>query len=259
MVAKLQHKLERRPGAAAELSSRPHVMRIVLGFLSGLLGLLAGWFGLAFLVIALVGPDREGGVAMGAFFDIGPLGALIGFAAGVWLFVRFGQIAPAVAPAAAAPAPRQTRISRPFAVAVVAIAGGLAWWGWYELIRSPYLTHGFMNLELQFRLPSGVAAPEDDKDVRILLDEGGHFWPGNLKAGGWRAHQGDRAVILADVTMSYKAWRRTVTLSLPGAPDQSWSIELPSDPDPTPDFGGWRPSSSAPDAIELNYRLTSER
>lgn len=244
-------------------------MRIILGLISGLLGLLAGWFGLAFLVIAVVGADREGGVAMGAFFDIGPIGAVIGFAVGVWLFVKFGLVAPVVAapapsmapsPAAApAPAPTKTRISRPFAIAVVAIACGLAWWGWYELIRSPYLTHGYMNLELQFRLPAGMTAPEDDKEVRILLDEDGHFWPGNLNAGGWRAHQGDRAVILAGVTMSYKAWRRTVTLSMPGAPDQTWSIDLPNDPDPKPDFSGWRPSSSAPDAIDLNYRLTADR
>ena len=242
-------------------------MRIVLGFLSGLLGLLAGWFGLAFLVIAVVGADREGGVAMGAFFDIGPIGAVIGFAVGVWAFVKFGLVAPAATapmpsmapPSADAPALRKTVLSRPFAVAVVAIAAGLAWWGWYELIRSPYLTHGYMNLELQFRLPASMAAPQEDKDVRILLNESGRFWPGDLKATGWRAHQGDRAVILAGVTMSYKAWRRSVTLSMPGALDQSWSIDLPSDPDPTPDYTDWRPSSRAPGAIELSYRLTSDR
>jgi hypothetical protein len=68
-------------------------MRIVLGFLSGVVGMFAGWFGLAFLVIALAGPDRDGGVAMGAFFNIGPLGALIGFGVGVWLFVKFGLVA----------------------------------------------------------------------------------------------------------------------------------------------------------------------
>ena len=67
-------------------------MRIALGFLSGVVGMLAGWFGLAFLVIALAGPDRDGGVAMGAFFNIGPLGALIGFGIGVWLFVKFGLV-----------------------------------------------------------------------------------------------------------------------------------------------------------------------
>ena len=35
-------------------------MRFILGFLSGVIGMLAGWFGLAALVIALAGPDRDG-------------------------------------------------------------------------------------------------------------------------------------------------------------------------------------------------------
>src|SRR5271156_4076147 len=110
-------------------------MRFILGILSGLLGALAGWFGLAFLVIALAGPDRDGGVAMGAFFNIGPLGALIGFGVGVWLFVKFGMVAhgaafpaapfsepasassPAPSPAVTV-APATARISRSFAVIV---------------------------------------------------------------------------------------------------------------------------------------------
>ena len=58
---------------ALSLPLECQVMRAALGFLSGLVGMLAGWFGLAFLVIALAGPDRDGGVAMGAFFNIGPL------------------------------------------------------------------------------------------------------------------------------------------------------------------------------------------
>src|SRR5258708_1976121 len=104
-------------------------MRVVLGFLSGVVGMLAGWFGLAFLAIVLAGPDREGGVAMGAFFNIGPLGALIGFAVGIFLFVKFGLVARPAAPAAAAPlesasapplgvavTPKTRQISRPFAV-----------------------------------------------------------------------------------------------------------------------------------------------
>jgi hypothetical protein len=117
-------------------------MRVALGFLSGVVGMLAGWFGLAFLVIVLAGPDRDGGVAMGAFFNIGPLGALIGFGVGVWLFVKFGLVvqgasfatAPSSEPAnASSPAvtvaPPTARISRPFAVVVLAIVGSLAWWG----------------------------------------------------------------------------------------------------------------------------------
>ena len=54
---------------ALSLPLECQVMRAALGFLSGLVGMLAGWFGLAFLVIALAGPDRDGGVAMGAFFS----------------------------------------------------------------------------------------------------------------------------------------------------------------------------------------------
>jgi hypothetical protein len=246
-------------------------MRIALGFLSGVVGMLAGWFGLAFLVIALAGPDRDGGIAMGAFFNIGPLGAVVGFGVGIWLFVKFGLVAPGAASAAApfpepasAPAPGAAvaparRISRPFALVVLAIVGGLAWWAWYELIRSPYLTHGYMTLALQFRLPAGMAPPAEARNVQIVLDEGGRPWPAYLNEAGWRGHQGDRAVILASVSMSYKASRRIVTLSMPGAPSQSWTLELSSDPDPTPGYTAWLPSGNAPDAIELNYRLTADR
>lgn len=247
-------------------------MRIVLGFLSGVLGMLAGWFGLAFLVIALAGPDRDGGIAMGAFFNIGPIGAVIGFGVGVWLFVKFGLVArrvvsvpepssepPNAPPLDTAVAPATTRISRPFAVVILAIVGGLAWWGWYEFIRSPYLTHGDMTLALQFRLPAGMAAPADAKDVQILLDEGGNFWPAIVNENGWLGHQGGRTVILASVSMSYKASRRTISLSMPGAPSQSWSLDLSSDPDPTADFTAWLPSLDGASAIELSYRLTADR
>ena len=246
-------------------------MRIVLGFLSGFVGMLAGWFGLAFLVIASAGPDRDGGVAMGAFFNIGPLGALIGFGAGVWLFVKFGLVAQDAALVAAplsgresasspgaAVAPATARISRPFAVVVLAIVVGLAWWAWFELIRSPYLTHGYMALALQFRLPADMAAPDEVSDVQIVLDEEGRRWPAHLNEAGWRGHQGNRAVILASVSMMYKTSRRVVTLSMPGAPSQSWTLDLSSDPDPTPGYTAWLPSRDAPNPIELNYQLTAD-
>jgi hypothetical protein len=150
-------------------------MRIVLGFLSGVVGMLAGWFGLAFLVIALAGPDRDGGVAMGAFFNIGPLGALIGFGVGVWLFVKFGLVAQGAAfattpfsePASAlspavtvAPAP--ARISRPFAVVVLAIVGGLAWWAWYELKSTDA---GSIAGQLDISNPA-MTAGKTDRDQR---------------------------------------------------------------------------------------------
>jgi hypothetical protein len=247
-------------------------MRIILGFLSGVVGMLAGWSGLAFLVISLAGPDRDGGLAMGAFFNIGPLGALIGFGVGVWLFVKFGLVARAgsspVAPSSglgsASPpegllAPATTGISRPFAVLVLAIVGGLAWWAWYEFIRSPYLTHGYMTLALQFRLPVEMEPPAQSTDVQIVLHEGSHQWPAYMREVGWRGHEGGRAVILASVTMSYKTSRRLITLSMPGAPSQSWTLDLSSDPDPTPGYTAWVPSRDAANPIELNYRLAGDQ
>jgi hypothetical protein len=237
-------------------------MRFVIGFLSGVLGLLAGWAGLAMLVIALAGADREGGTAMGAFFNIGPIGGLIGFVAGVWLFIKFGVArAPSSSEAeasGAAPPPR-TRVSPVFAAVVVLLAAGLSWWGWYELIRSPYLTHGFMTLELQFRLPPGMALPADAKDVHIVVWEGQQ---GNDVTLGraWHGTDGDRRVILAKASLSRKTSRRVVTLELPGVPEQTWQVSLPSDPDPTPGFSPWRTSSAAaPSKIEMNFSLSADR
>jgi hypothetical protein len=116
-----------------------------------------------------------------------------------------------------------------------------------------------MTLALQFRLPPDVAAPAESEDVQIVLEEGSHHWPAYLRNEGWRGHQGDRAVILASATMSYKTSRRVITLSMPGVPSQTWAIELSSDPDPTPGYTGWAPSRDAANPIELNYRLTADR
>jgi hypothetical protein len=241
-------------------------MRFIIGFLSGVLGALAGWFGLAMLVIALAGHDQDGGIAMGAFFNIGPFGGIAGFIAGVVLFLKFGQ-ARAVSPAAdggqpqraAAAVPERKRVSRPFAIVVVAIMAGLAWWAWYELIRSPYLSHGFMTLDMQFRLPAGMDLPPDPSKVRITVQEGGQYLEPGL-GPSWHGTDEGRRVILAHVTLSMKTGRRSVTLALPGVAEQTWPVDLSSDPDPMPGFSEWRLSAGGADPkIEMNYRLTAER
>ncbi|HEY1472594.1 MAG TPA: hypothetical protein VGF53_00760 [Pseudolabrys sp.] len=239
-------------------------MRFIIGFLSGVLGLLAGWSGLAFLVVTLAGPDRDGGIAMGAVFNIGPIGGFFGFVAGVLLFIKIGQVSqaptsPGAEPSDVAPAAARTRVSPAFAVAVLAITAGLAWWGWYELIRSPYLTHGFMALELQFRLPAGMALPLDEKDVRIVVDEGQQHTEALLHAR-WHGTDGDHRVILAKATLSMKTSRRVVHFEMPGIPEQTWPIDLPSDPDPTPGYSPWRfPSSTSAPKVEMNFRLNADR
>jgi hypothetical protein len=253
-------------------------MRFIIGFLSGVLGMLAGWAGLAAIVVSLAGPDRDGGIAMGAFFNIGPIGGLFGFVAGVLLFIKIGQVSQgaassqgavspdaepseaAAAPAlASAPAPARMRVSPIFAVAVLVVTGGLAWWGWYELIRSPYLTHGFMTLELQFRLPPGMALPPDATDVHISVEEGQQH--ADVMLGrSWHGTDGDRRVILASATLSRKTRRRVVNLEIPGVPEQTWQLDLPSDPDPTPGYSPWRLASNTSAAkIEMNFHLGADR
>ncbi|MCP3471012.1 hypothetical protein NLM33_11820 [Bradyrhizobium sp. CCGUVB1N3] len=236
-------------------------MSFILGLLSGLLGALAGWSGLAALVVLLSGPDRDGGIAMGAFFNIGPFGGLVGFIAGVWLFTRFGLVRESMpsADAAVPGAASRTHISYPFAVTIVLIVAGLAYWGWYELIRSPYLTHGFMTLELQFRLPPGMALPADKADVQIYVDENHGFAPVTLSEG-WYGHDGDRKVILATAALSYKTGRREVILTLPNTPTETWRLDLSRDPDPTQGYSPWRPGiGGSPAKIEMNFRLSADR
>jgi MFS family permease len=238
-------------------------MRIILGFLSGVLGALAGWAGLAALVVMLAGPDRDGGIAMGAFFDIGPIGGVVGFAVGIWLFVRFGLVRTTVpSPAAeisdAAPQPA-SRLSFPFAVTVVLIVAILGWWGWYELIRSPNLSHGFMTLQVEFRLPAGMTLPDNLEDVKIEIEEASGYTDAMLPPN-WRAHDGDRKAIIATASLMYKTRHRAVSLTLPGVPTQRWSIDLPSDPDPTPGFSPWRVASDgSPAKIEMHFRLSADR
>ncbi len=206
-------------------------MRYVLGLLSGLLGMLAGWFALAFLVVSLAGHDQDGGIAMGAFFNIGPFGGLVGLVAGIWLFAKIGIVRegaalpdaersgalPDVQPSGT-PTPQRTRISRPVAVAILLIVGGIAFWGWYEFIRSPYLTHGFMTLDLQFRLPSGMNLPPTNDDVHVDVDEGqGHAVA--LLSESWRGHDGDRQVFLATASL---CTRRVTGRSVCHSPACPW-------------------------------------
>ena len=238
-------------------------MRFIIGFLSGILGALAGWFGLAMLVVSLAGPDRDGGIAMGAFFQIGPIGGIVGFIAGVLLFAKFGMVPKDKSPTnkelpEAAPAPPRKQVSPVFAVPVLLIVGGLAWWGWYELIRSPYLSHGFMTLELQFRLPAGMALPPSAEDVQITVNEGPQ--PTDVLIGqSWHGTDGDQRVILASASLSMKTSQRIVSLQLPGVAQQTWQLDLASDPDPTRGYTEWQFANGAPaPKIEMNFQLSAD-
>jgi hypothetical protein len=198
---------------------------------------------------------------MGAFFDIGPIGGVAGLIAGIWLFVRFGLVRPPLLPAEISDAAphRATRLSFPFAATVVLIVAILGWWGWYEFIRSPNLSHGFMTLQIEFRLPAGMNLPDKEEDVQIEIEEASGHAEAMLPPN-WRAHDGERRAIIATASLMYKTRHRAVSLTLPDVPTQRWPVELPSDPDPTPGFSPWRLASGPVLAkIEMHFRLSAER
>jgi hypothetical protein len=115
-------------GPSIETRESQVSMHVVLGFLSGVLGGVAGWFALAALWMALSGPDRNGDIAMAAIFVIGPFGGFVGFLASVLLFSKLA-IVRQVTPGSRA------RISRPLAgVAVAGVAAWLAWFAWRQLM-----------------------------------------------------------------------------------------------------------------------------
>ena len=109
-------------------------MRFLVGSVSAVLGLLAGWFALALAVIAVSGPDRDGGIAMGAFFGVGPIGAVAGLVAGLVVFRKLGGVrATPTPPTEDEPPPAE--LSRPYAAVVLSLAAVLAAWVWFELLR----------------------------------------------------------------------------------------------------------------------------
>jgi len=250
------------------------LLRIVIGFFAGLLGMLAGWAGLALLVISLAGHDQDGGIAMGAFFQIGPIGGIVGFIVGVWLFIKFGIVRRTTLPSDARQSdarqtdakqpdavvpPVRTHISRPFAIVVILVLAALAYEGWYELIRSPYLSHGYMKLDMQFRFPKGTVLPTVDDDVHIIVTEGGSRQALVSLGNPWHGHDGNQPGILASASLSYKARGRFVSLDIPGVPEQVWQLDLGSDPDPMTDYSPFKLANGPKGTgIELSYRVSTD-
>jgi hypothetical protein len=115
-----------------------------------------------------------------------------------------------------------------------------------------------MTLNLQFKLPPGMALPPEATDVHIAVEEGERQTYVSIGTR-WRGTEGDRRVILATASLSYKTSRRVASLELPGVQTQTWRIDLASDPDPTPGYSPWRlASGNAAPKIEMNFSLTAD-
>lgn len=154
----------------------------------------------------------------------------------------------------------RTHITYSFAVAVLGIVAGLACWGWYQPqpIPSPSLMRGAMTLELQFRLPQGMAVPPDRADIGINLKDGIRLTTAE-RDKGWHG-DGDRQVIRARASLIYKTRDRFVSFVLPGGTSQSWQLDLDDDPAPMPDYSPWQLGRNASFMkVEMSFRLIADR
>ena len=115
-----------------------------------------------------------------------------------------------------------------------------------------------MTLELQLRLPAGMALPPDASDVRIAVEEGQQGTSVMLGAS-WHGADGSHRVILASATLSVKTSRRVVSLELPLVRGKTWQMDMRNDPDPAPGYAPWRlaSSTSAP-KIEMNFQVNAD-
>jgi hypothetical protein len=128
-------------------------MKYLVPSIAGILGLAAGWIIAAAVLIglsALLGVvDRDGGLAMMAFFGLGPFAGLIGLIAGVWLALRHSNRRSLAALA--------THVAATLLIvaALSAVTAGMFW------IDRPYVASNALppSLVFEIKLPKGASAP----------------------------------------------------------------------------------------------------
>lgn len=231
----------------------PYFLALLAGTLGAGMGFALGAAIAAALAPALGISGFEGASGYFAVFMGGPIGALVGLVLGpVLVFRRHGHRG--VGPVAA-------RVALVAAgVAAIAAAGLAAFW-----VMRPVLNANGPPPQLVFeiRLPPGVAPGAAD-GVRTELQTSRNRMPGNLD--GLREEAG-RAVVAGRVDMYYRAWRRTLVLTMPDKTDVLFDLRLGLSPAHTRTFGGWQPAdhiaepgtqqvrrAAATDRYEIRYR-----
>jgi MFS family permease len=218
-------------------------MRVFLSCLAGLVGLIAGWAGVALLVLLPSGGgDQALGKAVTFFLLIGPIGGLAGLILGVWLANVWLN--------------RKGRASWLYTVVILLLAVEVVGlWRSFQPLPPPPDTNPVMTLELQFRLPPDMALPPRPSDVRIEVAEHWQAFEWARLSEPWHGQEDGRLVIFATIsTQTRPTEGRAVKLTLPGPLVGYWSLDLR---DPISDLSPWRlPNTSSNDMkVEMRYRL----
>ncbi|HXF87035.1 MAG TPA: hypothetical protein VNK48_01615 [Xanthobacteraceae bacterium] len=193
-------------------------MKLLLTLLAGLIGAgLGGFLGVvggAALAPAFGISDFEGAAGYFAVFIGGPIGAIVGLAAGIVLAARLSGMRSGAAIAG--------RFGLAVVVLIALIAGGIAFMYWN---RDLVTTDGPPpKLAFEIRLPAGTATPMP-ADVTVHLDSIKSHMPATILGAQFR-RDGDRPIIVGSVDIIYRESNRLLVLRLPNQPDQIFALKL---------------------------------
>jgi hypothetical protein len=235
------------------------VLRAVIG---GIIGLLVGYFGAAFLSSIVMGwfgvSDFEGGRGMGAAFVFGPLGGLLGLIGGIWLALRRGGKQPV------GQALKHAGIAL---LAIVAIAAAGLAIQYYSVPHRLEYDQAGVSLEFELRAPAGFALPEDPYKIEVTLDTDLNQQPAIWHDPATR-RESDWTVLSGVVELYYRTSQRLLVFRFPDGRDRIFRLGLAAKPDPGQGWSDWRavdfvgvpgqPQAVKPgpeDLLALRYRV----
>ena len=236
-------------------------MNFLLAIAGGAVGAVVGWAIAALLTIWIGGlagvSDFEGGRGMLAVFGIGPIGGLLGLVLGIWLTLRWrGERG----------LPR-LGLKIPLVIAAIAAltAGGL-WLAYEQRAGLGTSSGGHPTLEIELRLPAGMAPPAKASGVKVSLSTERNHIPG-LMFDRSHAEEG-RTILVGAVDLHYRSsWRILEIILAAGEPSYLFTLPLPARPRHMATPSPWRPAdhlakpgaqpekAPATGTVELRYRV----
>ena len=137
-------------------------------------------------------------------------------------------------------------------VLLVAGIGGAMAYFYVEETATPWLNPNAATPELHYeiRLPANVALPASSQSIAVELRTDLNTMPGELAPGKFR-RDGEQAVIVGQVDLAFRTWRRRLAVKIAGRPDRVYPIGLSDVAPHAPEFGPWEKNT---DGSEIRYR-----
>lgn len=210
-------------------------MTIVYAVLAAIVGALAGWFGSAMIYMSVMlatgASDREGALAMGAFFGIGPVGGIVGALAGAGLVLYFRR-------RSAGPTMGKTAFIT-LAVVVGALFAGFNWLN-SSISKPQFSGHGtkpVMLYEIEVT-DAGWPKPENHDGQVEMHSFDRLIYPQNT--GQRHDSENGLHTVSGEIALLHKIERRQLAYWMSDKEVYYFDLQLPKVPDAQDAFGEWR-------------------